>query len=674
MALVDDAGQQEASEVAAPATQTGARGGALVEWIDHPNIAEDLDETERNAIGQRVCKEYQIDKTSRSDWEKTNQEAMNLAMQIAKEKSFPWPKASSVIFPLMTVAAIQFASRAYPSLVQDRNVVKGVVIGADRGVPVMADDGTPAVQQTPDGNVVPLWRIQPGEKRSRADRIGGHMSWQLLEEMPEWEEDTDKLVHILPIAGCVFRKSYFDPGIGRNCSDLVLPMNLVINYWAKSMERAARISECLQFYPVEIEEHKRAGTFINQDYRASEGASEDEDHPLDFIEQHRLLDLDKDGYPEPYCVTVHEASQKVARIRARYDEEGVVVDTGTGAIRRIEPVHYYTKYDFLPNPDGGIYGIGFGKLLSPLNSAINTAINQMIDAGTLANTGGGFIGRGLSMHGGSVKFAPGEYKYVNTPGSAVRDAIVPLQFPGPSQVLFSLLGLLIDASKEIASIKDVLQGQTQAADMSPTTLMGLIEQGMKVYTAIHKRVHRAAKREYDKLYRLNRVYMEDQAEYETGGEWQTVRREDYEKGAGVAPAADPNMVADTLRMARAEFLMNFKDDPRVVGKEAIRRGFEAAHVEDIEDLIVPDSAANPALQAEMARMDAELAQTYAEIDSEQTSQIKDLAQAVKALADADKASADEDIAWATQEMKRLRGEIEGRRNGGKQAGGGGGRV
>ena len=125
-------------------------------------------------------------------------------------------------------------------------------------------------------------------------------------------------------------------------------------------------------------------------------------------------------------------------------------------------MEYYTKYDFLPNPDGGIYGIGFGQLLRPINEAVNTTLNQLIDAGTLQNTGGGFIGKGLSMNAGAIRFQMGEYKVVNVPGGSVRDNIVPLQFPGPSPVLFNLLGTLIEAGKEVASIKDVLTGENSS--------------------------------------------------------------------------------------------------------------------------------------------------------------------------------------------------------------------
>src|SRR3990167_592199 len=212
------------------------------------------------------------------------------------------------------------------------------------------------------------------------------MSWQLLEEQPEWEEETDRLLTVLPIVGCEFRKSYFDPTDGRNVSVRVSAENCVINYWAKSVETAPRVSEIIRFYPYELEELKRAGLFRDVDYMP-DGATNDRSAPIEFIEQHRRLDLDQDSYEEPYTVTVHKATGKVARIAARYEPEGVMLrgsEDGQGhVVAKIQPVHFYTKYDFLKNPDGGIYGVGFGHYLGHINISINTSLNMMFDAGHL---------------------------------------------------------------------------------------------------------------------------------------------------------------------------------------------------------------------------------------------------------------------------------------------------
>lgn len=559
----------------------------LLKWIDSHNIAPDIDPMTLMQIGQRVCREFDIDESSRSDWLQKTDEAMRLALQQTTPKTYPWPKAANVIYPLITSAAQMFAARAYPAIVNDRNVVKGIVIGPDIGTPEFGPLGPKMDPQTGQ----PIWRVEPGEKAIRAQAIGEHMSWQLLEEQPEWEPQTDRLLHILPIVGCIFRKTFFDPGRGRNCSLLVTAKNLVINYYAKSLEMAPRVTEIVELYPQEIRERELAGLFIEYDYGPADpiqgkedaNAGLDEDAPHVFYEQHRLEDLDGDGYREPYIVTVHKATEKVVRIVARYDADGVKF-LPDGKIGKIDAIQYYTQYDFLPNPDGGVYGLGFGQLLKSLNDSINTTLNLLIDSGHLAVTGGGFIGNKLSVSAGSMRFSPGEFKQLNAAGGTIRENVVQLQFPGPSNVLFQLLGLLIESGKEIAAIKDVLMGEQNQSNVPATSTLALIEQGLQAFTAIYKRVHRSLKLEFQKLYRLNRVYMDDVVDYSAGDDWKQITRDDYEKGAGVAPISDPTMVSDMQIMARAQFLLGFKDDQRMNGVEIIKRGLEAVKIPRIDDL------------------------------------------------------------------------------------------
>ena len=649
--------QPAQEEVYAPAVQTDQTFDhqRLIENIQNPNIAADLDDSQLSAFGQKVNREYDIDLSSRAEWEDKTRGWMDLAMQLAKEKTFPWPKSSNVVFPMMTTAAVQFGARAYPAIVQGRNVVKGVVAGPDKGIPqVDQQTGQPMVIPGPDGQPQPQWMVPPGAKKERATRIGEHMSWQLLEEMTEWEEETDKMLVILPIIGCCFRKSRFDTALMINLSMLVLAQNLVIHYHAKSMERAPRLTERIQFYPNEIEEMIRAGLFIEQRYDAGESGSNDDDAPRDFLEQHRWLDLDEDGYAEPYIVTIHKPSSKVSRIISRYDAEGVKIDRSSGRVMQIEPVHSYTKYDFLPNPDNGIYGVGFGQLLGPINESVNTTLNMLFDSGALQTAGGGFIGRGPSMHSGSIKFRLGEWKMINTPGQTLRDSIVPHQHQGPSPVLFQLLGSLIEAGREVASVKDVLSGETAAATMQPTTLMALIEQGLKVFTAIFKRVHRSLEKELDKLYRLNRKYLENQARYKVGDEWKTITPEDYAKGAGVTPVSDPTMVSDMQRMAKAQFLQSYQNDPLCDGVEIRKRIMDAAQIEDVDKIVHGNMPPNPQIIAETAKLELEGHKAEAEIASERVKQLKDYAQTILYLAQADKINGEAPLEWTAQYIDAMR--------------------
>lgn len=639
----------------------------LLRWADPRqtrNICDDLDDEDYNygPIGNQVIEQFEIDDDSRSDWLKDSEEGMKLAQQQSEPKSKPWPGSSNVVYPLVSAAATQFAARAYPAIVSSPDVVKGVVVGND--------DGIPAVNQNPNtGALEPViaadgqvqWREQPGEKRRRADRIAEHMSWQLLEEQPEWEEETDRLLTVLPIVGCEFRKTFFDPTDGRNVSVRVSAKNLVVNYWAKSLETAPRISEVVRLYPYEIEEMKRAGLFRDVEY-VKDGADNDPSAPIEFIEQHRRLDLDNDGYEEPYIVTVHRTTGEVARIIARYDPHGVMMrkaEDGVGDIvAKIQPIHYYTKYDFLKNPDGGIYGKGFGHYLGSMNTAINTSLNMMFDAGHLQNTGGGFVGKSLSMHSGELKFKLGEWKVVNALGQNIRDAIVPLQWSGPSAVLFNLLGLLIEASEKLASVNEVLTGQQTNANEPAATTLARIEQGLKVFTSIYKRVHKSLKSEYDKCYRLNRIYLQDQASYRRGDEWRQVTRKDYQQGSGVEPISDPAMVSDMQQLARAEMLKEWKDDPLCDGMEIRRRIFSAAKLADIDRILKPAPAPNPAALLKAAEIKVKETEAATKRIVGKAQAVAHYAAAIKALADADAVSAGTMFQWVEAQMNVLRTQIE----------------
>jgi chaperonin GroES len=637
----------------------------LMRWSDPTqsiNIAEELEETERGLIADKVIRETDIDEQSRADWLKDSEAAMDLAMQITKPKTNPWPGASNVVYPIMTEAADQFAARAYPAIVVDRNVVKGTVFGPDDGEPAIdPSTGKPAVDPKTGEPIMQ----GAGIKRKIADAIGEHMSWQFVEEMAEWEEETDKLLHILPIIGCHFRKTYFDPTEGRNFSVGVTAKDLIIKFKAKSLATAPRITECLQLYPYEVEEAKRAGYFLDQDYGPGEPASEDEDDPVSFYEQHRRLDLDGDGYAEPYIVTVAKDSMKLARIVARYDADGVLFSKATNKLAKIVPVHYYTKYDFLPNKTGGIYGTGFGQLLRPINEAVNATLNMLIDAGHLANTQGGFIGKGLSLQAGNLRHRPGEWHPVNAHGSAVKDALVPFVYKEPSTVLFQLLGLLIESGKDISSVKDVLTGELKAQTMSPTVFLSMVEQGLKVFTAIYKRIYRSLKSEFDKVFRLNRIYLDEESSYQVSNQWKSIPREFYAKGSGVEPVSDPKFVADAQRLGSANFLWEtFKADPTVDHVEVVRRVLDAAQVKDIDKLLKPNPPPDPVILAKMAEL--EIKNTAAKADA-----IYKMAAAANQLAQADSKVAEDFRQWAALQfnlMQTALGAIGGQPGPGAPAG------
>jgi chaperonin GroES len=383
----------------------------------------------------------------------------------------------------------------------------------------------------------------------------------------------------------------------------------------------------------------------------SSNDADDMDAPHEFLEQHRSWDLDDDGYAEPYIVTVHKESRQVVRIVARYDADGIKFSNLTHKIVKIDPIHYYTKYDFIPNPDGGIYSVGFGQLLRPINEAVNTTLNQLLDAGTLANTGGGFIGKGLSMNAGAIRFVMGEYKTVNVAGGTLRDNIVPMPFPGPSPVLFNLLGMLIASGKEVAAIKDVLTGEGGSANTPATTTLAMIEQGLKVFTAIYKRVHRSLKMELNKLYRLNRVYGDEKSEYKVGDTWKVISKQDYVLGSGVEPVSDPTMISDMQRLGRAQFQMQFMNDPYFDGYEIRKDILQAANVENIDKKLHRQPPQNPALMVKGMELEQSGMKAQAEVNWRKGLEVQAYSQAILNFANADAIAGDQHLQWLNQTLQ-----------------------
>lgn len=579
------------------------------------NITEFFDDSELAEIGHKCIREYEIDESNFSDRKTKIEDLYKLALQVAEQKNYPFPNASNIKYPILTKAALGFASLAYPSIVKDDRVCKGKVVGSDDGSEIVKDAEGKAMVDAETGKEV---RKNAGVKAAKGERVSQFMSHQILEDMDGWEDDMDKILHIIPIIGCAFKKTYFDPLEYKNVSRLVLPQFLTMNIDAGTVDSAQRVSELVELYPNEIQENINAGVFrefdylqsnetLKDNYQDSEGGTstdQDEDKPHLFIEQHRRLDLDDDGYSEPYIVWVHKESSTVARILPRFDENDILTDGRR--IIKIRAQSYYIKFGFIPDPEGSPYDIGFGHLLQHLNEAANTSINQLIDAGHRYVMGGGFVGDGLRMKGGNLKFRPGEYKRVKTNGASVRDNVVPLPMPEPSTVLMALVEFLITAAEDISTMTKVMAGDIPA-NMPATTALASIEQGLQPFKAVFKRVHRSLKKEFKRLFYLNQQYLR-QEEYVTVLDSEASVERDFLSGAvDIIPVSDPEMISSTQALVRAQALMELKDDPLIDGVEIRKRALKAMNVHDADDLVkIPPQSIDEVAEAQKAAFSAQI--------------------------------------------------------------------
>jgi chaperonin GroES len=222
-----------------------------------------------------------------------------------------------------------------------------------------------------------------------------------------------------------------------------------------------------------------------------------------------------------------------------------------GRVVEIKPTQYYTKFGAIPNPTGSFYDIGFGHLLGPINESVNTLINQLVDAGSLSNLQSGFLGKGLRVSKGESRFRPGEWKSVNVTGDDIKKHVFALPVREPSNVLFQLLGMLVTSGKELASVAEIMVGKMPGQNTPAYTTKETVEQGMKLFTAIYKRIYRSLKSEFRKLYRLNKQYLDPQEIVDVLD--MEIPQSDYEGSENdVIPSADPSAASSSDKFAKVQ--------------------------------------------------------------------------------------------------------------------------
>lgn len=548
----------------------------LIEFIASDNIAEDLDKQTLAKIGEQIVEGYDTDRVDRGDWEEKMKDAMDLALQNTKVKSFPWKNASNIIMPILTEAIVQYNSRMYPALVPAVDIVKSRIVGFDKD----------------------------GEKQNSAIRVSKHMSYQCLEEMEEWEEEFDRGLIIQPLLGNMYKKTYYDEGLGRNISEMLSPNEFVMCNGAKSVEDSFRKTHYFDSIVNDIKIEQLSGNYLDVELGKPENDDSDKPEsqhtgtiddstPYRVLEQHTWLDLDEDGLMEPYICTVEHKTKTVLKIVAGFTAEDIISDGED--VLEVRQEQFFTKYGFIPNPDGSIMDLGLGQLLSPINKQINTSINQLNDAGTLSNTGGGLLGRGIKIKGGEIKRRMGQYTSVPTSGQDLARNIVHFPEVKPSSVLFSLLGLMMNSAQRIASTLDSQVGENPGQNQKATTTIAVQEEGKRIFSGIYKRCHRSLKKELKRLYYLNSINLPVESYLNvldglTEEEKQTVGnqilRTDYNiESVNIIPAADSQYTSSQMKMAKARSLMEKIPTGLINPQIAMKLVLEAEEQPNIEQIM-----------------------------------------------------------------------------------------
>jgi hypothetical protein len=544
------------------------------------NLAEFLEDDTLGEIATDLAGAYQDDLASRQDWEETYTKGLDLLGVQTEERSSPFEGCSSVTHPLIAESVVQFQAQAYKELLPAGGPVKTQVVG-----------------------------LHDRARTEQAQRVKDYMNYLIMDRMDEYDPDTDQMLFYLPLSGSTFKKVYFDSTKQRPVSKFVPAQDVVVPYAASDLLSAPRITHVLKMSDNEVRKLQVSGFY--RDVELTSGSTEDPsevrkkvdeiqgtsrssytDDVRTILEMHVELDLDgfedmgMDGQPTgiklPYIVTIDEASNEVLSIRRNY-AEGDPTRAAT---------QYFVHYKFLPGL--GFYGFGLTHMIGGLGRAATSILRQLIDAGTLSNLPAGFKARGMRVANSDEPLQPGEFRDIDAPGGNIRDAIIPLPYKEPSATLAQLLGALIEGGRRFVSVADE-QAQNIGNEMPVGTTVALLERGMKVLSAIHKRLHYGQKQEFRILARIISENMPPVYPYEVEGEARQLKQQDFDGRVDVLPVSDPNIFSMAQRVALAqEQLKLAQTNPQMHNLHAAyRRMYQALEVQNIDEILPPPQEPQP---------------------------------------------------------------------------------
>jgi len=543
------------------------------------NLAEEMPERELQRISSELLEEFDANKASRQDWEEAYSDGLDLLGFHYEERTQPFRGASGVTHPLMAEAATQFQAQAFNELLPPSGPVRTVVMGKETGAKVQ-----------------------------QSQRVQKFMNYYITNVMEEYTPDMDQMLFFLPLAGSTFKKTYYDETLGRAVSKFVPAENLVVPYETADLASCPNITQVVRMSLNDLRKRQVAGVYLDVDVIPSqreitslsgemdriEGVDPNQiDYDCTVLECH--VDLDLEGYEDideddeptgikiPYIVTISEDNGQILSIRRNYPEED--------EFRK--KINYFTHYKFLPG--FGFYGLGLIHTIGGLSRTATSALRQLIDAGTLSNLPAGFKARGLRIRDDDEPLQPGEFRDVDAPGGAIRDSLMPLPFKGPDPTLFQLLGFVVDAAQRFATITDlkVGAGNDQAA---VGTTMAMMEQGGRVMSAVHKRMHYAMRQEFKILARVMSESLPQEYPYSVPGGDESIMREDFDDRVDVIPVSNPNVFSQAQRIMLAQTKMQLAAQaPEIHNMHAVYADMYAAlGVTDVDRIMKAVPTEEPA--------------------------------------------------------------------------------
>jgi len=557
------------------------------EILHDANLAEIIAEEDPDLLaefGRKLLDLVDADKESRSEWEDVFKDGLKL-MGIQGSKSGDlsssdrdeiFEGASDLFHPLITEACIQFQSEALKAMLPPKGPVATNVIG----------DETP-------------------EKLDQARRVSGFMNYLVTDDIKGYFEEHDKMLAYLGKSGSAFKKVYFNRTSDKICVTYLPAEQVIVPYNAKSMADAARISHIEDdlsaddmahrmanglYRDVEITPASETQDAVEETLAAQQGRSQTELADQDSYRVYEIhvgtvipsFEEDRGGLSAPYIVHIEAESGTVLGIYRNWREQDPIYD------RRDHFVHYP-----LVQSDG-FYGYGFIHLLGQLAKASSSTLRQLLDAGTLSNLQGGFKRKGTRIAKDGEPFTPGEYRDVEVFGDRISDSIMQLNFKEPSNVLFQLMGFLVDAGRRMVSLTDLNVGDGNQEAAVGTTI-AMLERGMNVMSAVHMRLCRAQKEEFKIIARLCKDHLPEQYPYDVPGQTREVFVKDFDDRVDVVPVCDPRQFSQAQRMARAQAKLQLAQQfPNILNqREAARDMLREIDDSNVDRLIPPEEEATP---------------------------------------------------------------------------------
>ena len=558
-------------------------GGAVVNYEENDdeseedfdaNLAENMDDDELGELTSQLLSDYKDDLESRQEWLESYTDGLDLLGTNTDERTEPFRGASGVYHPLLAESATQFQSQAYKELLPPSGPVQTRLIGETSK-----------------------------EVEAQAQRVKDYMNFMVLDVMEEFDPELDQMLYYLPLSGSTFKKTYFDQALNRPVSKFVPADDLVVAYTESNLQTCGRFTHVINMSLNDLRKMQVSGFYrdieLSDDSQAEDSDIKDKiqeitgfrrssqsNDMVTILEMH--VDLDLEGYPDldedgeetgiacPYIVTIHEETMDILAIKRNYRKED----------KKKQKIRYFTHYKFTPGL--GFYGFGLIHMIGGLTKSATSILRQLIDAGTLANLPAGFKSRGLRVRDDDQPLQPGEFRDVDAPGSSIRDAIMPLPYKEPSATLLQMLGVLIESGRRFASVSDINVGEGNQA-MPVGTTVALLEQGTKILSAIHKRLHFAQRQELRILAEVIRKSTSAEYPYQMTNTEATIKASDFDDRIDVVPVSDPAMFSTAQRITMAQTQLQLAQAaPQIHDlQEAYRRMYSALGVQNIDTILPP---------------------------------------------------------------------------------------